>query len=200
VFELINLYLLYAKEIMLKLNTSKFLVVLFALLAVCDCLTTEEAVQKGVLQIQPTALESLRNYFDVVVVLVKEGKKTDKAEEDYLAMIDMLNKTVPTTLSRLYGIIDLEDDVQEALKKYEFAKGTSIQLITKKKNYEYLGSTEDFIEFYKEKVQPKLKVYESFEDVPANTLIMVVNETEADLVRSQELSNQIIEGVREFDV
>jgi hypothetical protein len=58
---------------MLKIYT------LLALTAIlCLSLTPEEAIEKGILQIQPSALDSLRNYFDVLVIFLKKNHTNDE--------------------------------------------------------------------------------------------------------------------------
>ena len=94
-------------------------------------------MEKGVLQIQPSALNSLRNYFDVLVVLVQKGKDSS-TENMFLNAVNAVNQTeVVGYNSKLFGILNVEDDVQEALKEYKFPEGRSIQIITKKKVFSY---------------------------------------------------------------
>lgn len=135
----------------------KFYTLLAVVLVVTAGLTPEQAVEKGILQIQPSALDSLRNYFDVIVLLVKQNHTDD--ERDFVDVVLRMNST-QTDPSRLFGIISLEDDVQRSLEKYRFENNPSIKIMTKRTVYSFDGKAEDFEQFYENTLRPELKVVE----------------------------------------
>ena len=135
----------------------KFYTLLAVVLVVTAGLTPEQAVEKGILQIQPSALDSLRNYFDVIVLLVKQNNTDD--ERDFVDVVLRMNST-QTDPSRLFGIISLEDDVQRSLEKYRFENNPSIKIMTKRTVYSFDGKAEDFEQFYENTLRPELKVVE----------------------------------------
>jgi hypothetical protein len=135
----------------------KFYTLLAVVLVVTAGLTPEQAVEKGILQIQPSALDSLRNYFEVIVLLVKQNHTDD--ERDFVDVVLRMNST-QTDPSRLFGIISLEDDVQRSLEKYRFENNPSIKIMTKRTVYSFDGKAEDFEQFYENTLRPELKVVE----------------------------------------
>ena len=95
----------------------KFYTLLAVVLVSTASITVEETVERGIIQIQPSALDSLRHYFQVIVVLVKQNRTDD--ETPFNELVARMNNT-HTDPSRLFGIIDMEDDVQQSLIKYKF--------------------------------------------------------------------------------
>lgn len=130
----------------------KVLAWLLAVVVASAALTPEQAVEKGILQIQPSALDSLRHYFDVIVLLVKRNHTDD--ELPFTQLVARLNTSTQANPSRLFGIISLEDDVQQALSKYNFSGTLSVSILTKRAVYTYSGALEHFDKYYSDTLTP----------------------------------------------
>lgn len=77
----------------------------------------------------------------MIVLLVKQTATDD--EKPFVELVARMNSTQPDS-SRLFGIINLEDDVQKSLGKYNFGSNPAIKIITKKSVYSFDGSTDNF--------------------------------------------------------